>query len=58
MNLLLKALLSNVSPATADLLAYLMIVIVAIFLVTGPIIVYIYYRKNKKMKALEPKPSP
>ena len=54
---LVRALLT-ISPGTANLLAYSMLVVVAIFLISGPIIVYIYYRKNKKLKALEPKPSP
>ncbi len=49
-------LLSNVPPATADLLSYLMLGVVAVFLISGPVIVYIYYKKNKKMKAAEPQP--
>lgn len=47
-------MLSNVSAGTANTLAYLMLVVVAVFLVTGPIIVYIYYKKNKRMKAASP----
>jgi len=47
-------LLSNVSAGTANLLAYLMLVVVAIFLLSGPIVVYLYYRKNKKMRAASP----
>ncbi len=47
-------MLSNVSPELANLLSYLMLVIVGVFLVSGPLIVYIYYKKNKKLKASEP----
>lgn len=52
MNPILSSILSNVSAGTANLLSYLMLVVVAIFLISGPIIVYIYYKKNKKMKAV------
>ncbi len=54
MNPLHGFMLSNVSAGTANTLAYLMLVVVAVFLVTGPIIVYIYYKKNKRMKAASP----
>jgi preprotein translocase subunit SecG len=51
MNPLFGYLLSNVSSGTANFLSYMMLVVVAIFLVTGPIITYFYYRQNKRMKA-------
>jgi preprotein translocase subunit SecG len=44
----------TISLGTANLLAYLMLVVVAIFLISGPIIVYIYYQKNKRERAAEP----
>jgi hypothetical protein len=43
-----------ISPGTANLLAYSMLVVVAVFLVTGPIIVYIYYKKRKREMAADP----
>jgi len=43
-----------VSLATANLLAYLMLVMIGVFLVTGPLIVYFYYRKSRKTRAVEP----
>ena len=57
MNPLANAL-TNVSLGTAVLLSYLMLVVVAVFLLSGPVIVYIYYRKNKRMKATPTAPSP
>jgi hypothetical protein len=45
--------LSNVSPQTADILSYLMLVIIAIFLISGPVIVYVFQRKFKKAKAVD-----
>ncbi len=53
-----ESLLSNVSPSTADFLSYMMLVMVAIFLISGPVITYIYYRKSRRMKAAQPAPSP
>ncbi|HUI86499.1 MAG TPA: hypothetical protein VLY21_05020 [Nitrososphaerales archaeon] len=50
----LSALL--ISPGTANLLAYLVLVVVAIFLISGPAIVYFYYRKHKKETAVSPTP--
>jgi len=46
--------LSNVPLGTANALADLMLVIVAIFLISGPSITYYYWRKNKRMKAATP----
>jgi len=46
--------LTNVPAGTANFLAYTMIVVVAIFLVSGPIVTYYYWRKNKRMKAALP----
>jgi len=49
-----NAALTNVPAGTADFLAYTMIVVVAIFLLSGPAITYYYWRKNKRMKAVSP----
>ncbi len=46
--------LANVPAGTADTLSYLMLVVVAIFLLSGPAITYYYWRKNKRMKAASP----
>jgi uncharacterized membrane protein len=46
--------LTNVPAGTASLLSYTMLVVVAIFLLSGPIITYYYWKKNKKMKAASP----
>ena len=44
--------LSNVPLGTANTLSYLMVVVVAIFLISGPAITYYYWRKTKRMKAV------
>jgi len=49
-----QSLLSNVSPGTANLLSYLMLVVVAVFLLSGPAIYYIFSRKSKKTNPVEP----
>jgi hypothetical protein len=49
-----SSLLTNVPLSTANLLAYVMLVLVAILLLSGPSIAYYYWRKNKKMKAASP----
>ena len=46
--------LTNVSIGTANLLANLMFVVVAVFLLSGPAITYYYWRRNKRMKAASP----
>jgi len=46
--------LSNVPLSTANALSYLMLAMVAIFLISGPSITYYYWRKNKRMKAATP----
>ncbi|GEM_PF-4797542 len=46
-----SSVLSNVPLGTANVLADLMLVVVAIFLLSGPAITIYYYRKNKRMKA-------
>jgi uncharacterized membrane protein len=46
--------LTNVPAGTADVLSYLMLVVVAIFLLSGPVVTYYYWRKNKRMKADSP----
>jgi preprotein translocase subunit SecG len=54
----LLRVLFAISPGTANLLAYSMLVVVAIFLVSGPIIVYIFYKKNKREQAAaQPNPA-
>ena len=51
---MLSSPLTNVPAGTADFLAYTMIVVVAIFLLSGPIVTYYFWRKNKKIKAASP----
>jgi uncharacterized membrane protein len=51
---LFNSLLTNVPLQTANLLAYAIIVVVAIFLLSGPAITYYYWKKNKKMKTAAP----
>jgi hypothetical protein len=46
--------LSNVPLGTANVLSDFMLVVVAIFLISGPSISYYYWRKNKRMKAAPP----
>jgi hypothetical protein len=43
-----------VSLGTANLLAYLMLAIVVVLLVSGPVIVYIYYKKHRKEAGVAP----
>jgi uncharacterized membrane protein len=47
-------ILSNVPPSTADILSYAMLVVVTIFLLSGPAITYYYWKKNKRMKTSSP----
>ena len=49
-----SSLLSNVPLGTANILAYLMLVLVACFLISGFSITYYYLRKIKRMKAAAP----
>jgi len=49
---LFSSLLSNVPLSTANTLSYVMLALVAIFLLSGPSITYYYWRKNKRMKAV------
>jgi len=58
LNVPLHPVLSNVSPGTADLLSYLMLVVVAIFLLSGPAIYYIFSRRGKKATPAEPTSQP
>jgi NADH:ubiquinone oxidoreductase subunit 2 (subunit N) len=46
--------LSNVPLGTADLLAYVMLILVAIFLVSGVLAAYYYLKRTKRMKETEP----
>ncbi len=48
---MLDSLLTNIPASTANLLSYSMLVVVAIFLLSGPAITYYYWKKNKQMKA-------
>ncbi len=48
MNLLGVPLASNVSLGTANIFSYAILAVVAIFLISGTVITYIYYRKNKR----------
>jgi hypothetical protein len=51
---MLGTFLTNVSLGTANDLSYLMLLVVAIFLLSGPSITYYYWKKNKRMKAASP----
>jgi len=51
-------MLSNVSLGTANILAYLMLVVVAVFLLSGPAIYYFFSRKRKQEVKAEPAASP
>jgi len=42
--------LANVTAGTINILSYTMLGIVAMLLVSGPIVVYYYYRKSRRMK--------
>lgn len=44
-------MLSNVPLGTANVLAYAMLVVVAVYLISAASSTYYYYRKNKKTKA-------
>ncbi|MDA4124927.1 MAG: hypothetical protein OK438_05705 [Thaumarchaeota archaeon] len=51
---MMGSILSNVPAGTANFLSYSMLAVVALFLLSGPFIVYYYYRKIKKTKAVSP----
>lgn len=44
--------LSNVPLGTANLLAYSMMLLVAIFLIFGPAVTYYYWKQSKKSKGV------
>jgi len=46
--------LSNVPAGTANILAYTMLIVVAVFLLAGPAITYYYWKRNKRMKETAP----
>ena len=46
--------LSNVPIGTANILSYSMLIVVAIFLISGPSITYYYWKKSRQMKAAAP----
>ena len=54
---MLGTILSNVPPGTANALSYTMLIVVAMFLTSGPLITWYYYRKSKRMKASPATPS-
>ena len=56
-NRVLEPLVTNVPAGTADVLSYTKLAVVAIFLASGPAIVYYYWRKNKKLKAAPAPPA-
>ncbi len=49
---MISSVLTNVPSGTANFLSYTMLVVVAIFLISGPVITYYYWRKSKRMKAV------
>lgn len=51
---MIGALLSNVPESTAVALSYAMLGLVVVLLVSGPALVYYFWRQNKKMKAASP----
>lgn len=51
---MLASPLSNVPLGTANILSYSMLLVVAVFLLSGPAITYYYWKKNKRMKAASP----
>jgi hypothetical protein len=55
---LISSVLTNVPSSTANLLSYTMLVVVAVFLVSGPVITYYYWRKSRRMKAVSPAATP
>jgi uncharacterized membrane protein len=54
MSLLNLSLATNVPAGTADILSYSMLIVVAVFLLSGPAITYYYWKRSKKMKAAPP----
>ena len=46
--------LLSVSLSTANMLAYILSVVIDIFLVTGSSLAYYFWRKNKRMTAASP----
>lgn len=41
----------------SELLSYLFLGVVAVYLISGPLIVYFYYKKNKKEATVAPTPT-
>jgi len=48
---MLGSVLTNVPLGTADILSYSMLIVVTIFLISGPALTYYYWKKSKRMKA-------
>lgn len=56
---MLASVLTNVPTGVGTALAYSMLIVVASLLITGPVIVYHYMKKFKKMQGHpEPLPAP
>jgi uncharacterized membrane protein len=51
---LVTPLATNVPAGTANTLSYVMLLVVAMFLISGTLVSYYYWKKNKKMKAASP----
>jgi hypothetical protein len=49
--------LLTVPASTANTLAYAMLVVVAIFLVSGPALVYYFWKQDKKLRNAAPSSS-
>ena len=47
---MLGSLTTNVPIGTADTLAYSMLIVVAVFLISGPALTYYYWRKIRRVK--------
>lgn len=46
--------MTNVPLSTANVLSYAMLIVVAVFLLSGPSITYYYWKKIKKTRAASP----
>jgi preprotein translocase subunit SecG len=53
LNRFMHSFLTNVPSGLANVLSWSMLVIVAALLTTGIVLVYIYYRKNKRENAVQ-----
>jgi hypothetical protein len=46
--------LTNVPASTANVLSYAILVVVAVYLISGPLITYYFWKKNKKPSTAQP----